>query len=141
MTKKEKRAEYMREYYSANRDKLLNRQKVYAANNKDKVSVCKGLYYKKNKEKISLSIKSYDDKKKLDYYVVYALPNFNNTSEVYCGISSNIYRRMVNHKATNKNTEDWFILDVVKDKEEALSIERNYHDNGYKGINNKYINK
>ena len=118
-------AEYMRAYAKANKEKL----KCY-----------KEKYYEANKERISISGKKEREAKKLRFYVVYALPNFNNTDEVYCGFTNSTHNRIKNHKSSGKNVEGWFILDTVKTKEEALLIERRYHDNGYEGINNNYKN-
>mgnify|MGYP003638500695 CR=1 FL=1 len=72
--------------------------------------------------------------KKLKYHIVYALPNFNNTNEVYCGVTQNPYHRFIRHNGAGNNTENWFILDVVETKKEAMAIERSYHNKGYKGM-------
>ena len=48
---------------------------------------------------------------------------------------------MINHKSEGRNTEGWFILDVVKTKEEALDIEKSYHEQGYKGAKGWYNKK
>jgi len=148
MTKKEKKAAYDKEYRAANKERIAARRKEYDHNNKDKKSAYDEVYRKENKGKISEYqsnyygrnedalkeySRNYHNSKKMGYYIIYCLPNFDNTNDAYCGITQNYTKRMHQHKFNGKNTEGWFVLDVVRTEKEALSIERNYHDNGYKG--------
>lgn len=63
MTNKEKRKEYDRLRYKANRKKILARSKAYNKANKDKIKVrsktCRKAYRKANKEKLKACAKAY----------------------------------------------------------------------------------
>ena len=73
--------------------------------------------------------RDYKEKHTLPFYIVYCLPN----EEVpYCGKTNQPKIRMAKHK---RDTSDWFILGVCKTEDEAMSLERSYHDKGYGGIN------
>tara|TARA_R110000744_G_scaffold355631_1_gene462215 strand:+ start:39 stop:458 length:420 start_codon:yes stop_codon:yes gene_type:complete len=130
--------EYDKAYYAANREKRLSQSKLNYTENRDRISFVGKQYYEENRAKLIKRNKENRDSKKLGYYLVYALPNFNNTNEVYCGVTQNIIARMQKHSTSLNNTEGWFVLDVLKTRDEALEIEREYHDKGYKGINNSY---
>lgn len=51
----------------------------------------------------------------------------------YAGYTRNIYNRMRAHKHNGKDVEGWFILGVCRSKREALDMEREFHNLGYKG--------
>ena len=61
---------------------------------------------------------------KLNYYVVYYLPNEN-----YCGITTNPESRMREHKARGKNVEGWKVLYTSADVKEAY-----YHESLFHGV-------
>ena len=56
--------------------------------------------------------------KKSGFYYVYYLPN-----EHYCGITNSLVLRMIDHRKTGKNTEDYKVLYTSKDKKNAC-----YHE-------------
>lgn len=91
-------------------------------------------YREANREKCNARIKASKQKNKLPYYIIYALPNFNNTNDVYCGITKNPKQRMQNHKDKKGiDVTGWYILDIADTKRKALVIESNYHLQGFKG--------
>jgi hypothetical protein len=62
---------------------------------------------------------------------VYFLPNEN-----YCGISSNLHRRLIQHRCYGKkNTDGCIVVATFKSKREALDFEKDYQlvngTNGY----------
>ncbi len=74
---------------------------------KEKRAITQKAYRLNNPVEYAARQKKKRDAKKLGFYVVYALPNFNNTEEVYCGYTQNTYKRMHNHKYSKRNTEGW----------------------------------
>tara|TARA_R100000951_G_scaffold93161_2_gene81692 strand:- start:469 stop:828 length:360 start_codon:yes stop_codon:yes gene_type:complete len=119
MTDKEK--EYNKAYRTANREK----RRLYSLE-----------YNRKNREKLIAKKKAVYYAKILPYYVVYVLPDTH-----YCGMTNNPQNRMYKHKSMNRNTDDWFVLDICKTKKEALIVEREYHNQGYNGIHPGIKNK
>ena len=71
---------------------------------------------------------------KLDYYIVYLLPN--HTENGYVGVTNNPYMRMAHHKHNGRDTTDWTIISTKKTREEALELERLLHI-GFGGANKK----
>ena len=135
--KKEWRAAYNKKRYEANKEKLAAIGKVYREANKEKIKACRDV---RDKEKLKAQREANEEKfranrdtKILPYYIVYALPNFNSTDEVYCGQTNQPIHRMNGHKCKGNDTSEWFILDICSTREEALVIEAQYHDQGYKG--------
>ena len=118
MTKEERR-EYDRAYRLKNKDKLKEYLKTYHKSNEEKIAAQKKALYRGHS---------------VSYTIVYCIPNYNGKGDNYCGITSNPYKRMINHKRLNKqNTSDWFILDVKLDRKEALESEKIFHSKGYYG--------
>lgn len=75
------------------------------------------------------SMKYYYNTLKDGYYYVYLLPNEN-----YVGQTSTIKKRIREHlNDHNRDTTDWKVLHKCTTREEALSLERSYHEKGYKG--------
>lgn len=64
----------------------------------------------------------------LPYWIVYLLPNAN-----YVGKTNNPTYRMPNHRQAKRDTDEWYILDVVHTNEEALEKESYYHSLGFSG--------
>ena len=84
-------------------------------------------YYKKNTEKRKESIKKYQMKRyhteKLDYFVVYYIPDAH-----YCGVTNYPSQRMASHRTKNKfNTDGWRVLACADTKLEAIKLEMQYH--------------
>lgn len=128
MTKEERR-EYNKAYYVANKDK----EKAYREANKERIASQKKLRNEKNKEEIKAKIKAYVKSRELPYTIIYCIPNYNGKDN-YVGITSNPYIRMINHKSLGKfNTSKYIELDRADTREEALKLEREYHDRGYHG--------
>lgn len=128
--KKEKRRLAQKRYYDKNKKKFSVYAKDWKENNKDKYSDYQKDWYRNNREEL----KRKEENKSLSHYVIYCLPNEDN----YAGKTNNPHRRMIQHKSNGRNTEGWFILEVVKDNEDAFIVERKYHNLGYSGINNNY---
>ena len=133
----EKVAALKKAWREANPEKVSEYNKTYQKNNKDKVLEAQREWNKKNKAKRAATVKKYHESQKLNYYVVYALPNFNGTDEVYCGITKAPNTRMRDHKVKGRNPEDWFVLDVFATRAEARIKENEYHDKGFIGRKGK----
>ena len=71
---------------------------------------------------------SANKKKDQGGWIVYYLPE-----EHYVGITSNLYRRMSNHKSDGKSTIDLEIISKHKTPEMAALMECYLHTMGYRG--------
>ena len=132
MTKKEIKAARDRAYYQANKEKKAAYAKAYYKANKERLAD----YYQANKEKIGAVHKLWRESKKDGMYTIYLLPK-----EHYVGITLNLYKRLIEHTTRhNRNVEDVKILGKYENKREALDVEKEYHDKGYKGFNTGYAN-
>jgi|TARA_R110001599_G_scaffold68439_1_gene192814 predicted GIY-YIG superfamily endonuclease len=92
-------------------------------------------YYKHNSKDVISQKKSYQNSRKHKPYV-YLLPISN-----YVGVTERIDARMSEHRnKSNRNTDGFVIIRKCSSREEALIIEKSYHDKGYNGkhLNNKY---
>jgi len=70
----------------------------------------------------------------LGYFAVYAIDNYNDTGDAYCGYSSNLYARMIAHKSLGRmNTDTHRVLQCFETKEQAMAFERIKHNEGYHG--------
>jgi penicillin-binding protein-related factor A (putative recombinase) len=75
-------------------------------------------------------LKNWREKDKLNYYLVYYLPE-----EHYVGITSQPEQRMQEHKSRAKrNINGWRVLFCSEDKYEACLIEAHYHCMGFNGL-------
>lgn len=106
--------------YDAQPEKFRSRTKYNYDNNtetiKDRIKKCNAVHY-------------------LDHHIVYYLPIPN-----YCGVTLNPTHRMHQHKFDGNDTAGWITLAKAKTKNEALSIEAQYHAlgmDGAKGYQNK----
>jgi len=139
---KEKINERNRKYYQDNKERINERTKEYYQNNKEKAKE----YYQDNKEKI----KEYyqDNKEKIIEYqkeyqkeysrqkqiadkhppLVYLL-----VKENYVGTTENLKKRLSDHKVKGKDISDVKILGRFFERQDALELERSYHEKGYKG--------
>lgn len=78
----------------------------------------------------NLYLAKWRDSDRLDYWIVYYLPN-----EHYVGITNQPKQRMADHKCHgNRNTEDWIVLYCTEDKYNARIIENRFHDMGFNGL-------
>ena len=90
-------------------------------------------YYQRNKEHIKNRMKKNRKSSKLDYYLVYYLPEEN-----YVGMTQYPTKRISNHRRKGKNVDGWRVLYCSNDKMEA-----GYHEAlfqsvlGMKGLNIK----
>ena len=156
MTKEEKK-EYGKAWRAKNADKVKADRKKYNDNNRDKIKAYndankpKRAAYKKankkriaarekvwqeaNKDRLREYKKQYQDSSKTPFNIVYCIPDYDGKGGNYAGVTNNPHRRMLAHKNdTGKlNTENWFILDVVIDRGEALISESRFHVQGYDG--------
>jgi hypothetical protein len=110
-------------------------KKRYAENNKDKIKQRQRLANKKfrenNKEKCNLAYREWYKNGKDGKWRVYLLPNI-----MYVGqTSTSIVVRMNNHKYIGNDTTDYIILHICNTKQEALQLEKIYHDIGFNGRN------
>ena len=126
---KEERKEYSKAYYQDNKERIKSYAKKYRDKNRDKIKA----YKDSRKEITKVYNRMSKQSKKLGYYVVYALPNYNNDDSVYCGFTQNTYSRMIKHRSKGLNTKNWFVLDVCKTELDARILEREYHIKGYEG--------
>lgn len=113
------RAEYFREYYKKNKEKVLHKNNKWKNKNKD----------------ISAQIsKEWRQAQKNGYHNVYLLPKDN-----YVGCTENLKERMYYHKSIGRDT-NYKILFQSLDRDEALQMEAQYHEQGYEGkhANNMY---
>lgn len=78
----------------------------------------------------NLYLKQWRDNDKLDYYIVYYLPE-----EHYVGITNQPKQRIADHESHHKrNISGWKVLYCCKDKYEARIIENRFHDMGFYGL-------
>jgi|688.fasta_scaffold404423_3 hypothetical protein len=106
------------------------KQKEWALQNKEKIRAHKKKWRDNNKE----YHKSYD----LDgYFYVYHLEDYN-----YIGATNSIARRFRNHKSEcGRDCTNYKILHKCETREEALELEKKYHDMGYEGKHSKNLYK
>jgi uncharacterized protein YeeX (DUF496 family) len=103
----------------------------YLEKNRDKKREYQKLRYQKDKEKIKSYQRDYYKNAKDGKWRVYLLPNI-----MYVGQTGmSIIQRMYRHKDYNNDTTDYMVLHVCDTKQEALQLEKIYHDIGFKGMN------
>ena len=94
-------------------------------------SLCTTCYYHryhKGNTKVQEYKNKYRSNKAEGYYSVYLLPK-----EHYVGQTDNTWKRMCEHRHVGNDTTDYQILHKCTTREEALRLERSYHEKGYKG--------
>jgi len=70
----------------------------------------------------------------LGYFAVYAIDNYNDTGDAYCGYSSNLHTRMAIHRHHGRlNTDNHRVLGCFRTKEQAMAFERIKHNEGFHG--------
>ena len=84
-------------------------------------------YYQKNKHKW----KKYNNKRILDHYIVYYLPEHH-----YCGVTNSPIRRFSQHRADGNTTDNFRVLACADTLLEARAIEMEFH---LMGMNGDYI--
>ena len=104
-------------------------RKKWRENNIEKVRASSKKWRDNNKDKIREDNLRHKGKGKLDFYIVYGLMCG------YVGKTNNPYKRMSVHKYSGRDTEGWFILNIVKTSREALDLEGEYHRKGHSGHN------
>ena len=88
-------------------------------------------YYKANKKQLYSKLVKYTKNKQEGVYSVYLLPVSN-----YVGMTKNVFQRMCFHRnAQKRDTSNYIIIAQFKDKEDALNLEREYHNKGFAGVN------
>lgn len=75
-----------------------------------------------------------------DYYILYLIVNYNGLGDGYVGITKNLRNRKRIHKNgnkryTSKDVSTVRVLHKIYGKEEALRMERMYHDLDFHGAN------
>lgn len=107
--------EKQKAWIEANREKIRAHKKKWNDNNKD--------YFKYNE---------------IDgYHYVYLLEDYN-----YVGTTNSIKRRFRGHKSEcGRDCTNYRILYKTKNRDEALEVEKKYHDLGYEGQHSKNLYK
>lgn len=117
-------------YTAANADKAREASTLWRENNQDKVKA----YNEATRETRIAKMKARREAKKLPYYIVYCIPNYDGKGGNYAGVTNQPQKRMQAHILAGKvNTDDFFILDVKTDKLEAYASETAFHNKGYHG--------
>ena len=81
------------------------------------------------KNTLNNSVNQFHKSLKLNYNIVYLLPDHN-----YVGITNRPYIRMAWHRSQcNRNTDNWIELARFDIREEALKCEAEYHAKGFEG--------
>ena len=135
---KDKTKAYNKTQYNKNKDSEDYKEKYRASNkawrNKNKHTED---YKEKNKARTKAWGLANPDKYKayrLDYCIVYCIPNYDGLGSNYAGVTSNPTNRMYNHKSIGKfNTEEYIELDRADTRAEAEELEAEYHARGYDG--------
>lgn len=127
---KEKVKAYKKAWNEANREKNAKTTKDWKINNKNKQDA----YLLKTREDRLAKMKASREEKKTPFNIVYCIPNYNGLGDNYAGVTNQPEKRMKAHNLKGRlNTENWFILDVVVDRGEALMSESRFHAQGYHG--------
>ena len=92
-------------------------------------------YDRANKESILAGERARRKSKKDGLYTVYLLPKEN-----YVGQTNNLAYRLIGHRGVGRDTTDAEVIGKYKTRREALDVEKEYHDKGYKGFNTGYAN-
>ena len=126
MTPKQlRKKEYQREYYLANKSKIVDRAKTR---------------YEANREAIIDKQLARHRSHNLHCTIVYVIPNYDGLGNDYVGITKNLNNRLAKHKSLGKlNTDKWDILEVEFDRAKARELERDFHLNGYHGGRKKKV--
>lgn len=90
----------------------------------------------KNKDSWNEYQRNHIKKDKDGKWRVYLLPN-----EMYVGQTTGVYGRMCGHRKHGKDTTDYIILHICDSENEALDIEKIYHNIGFKGTHPYRYNK
>ena len=112
---------YHKEYYLKNKESIDRKHKEWRDNNKT-------LYAEINKERFEAS--------KDGYHKVYLLEDYN-----YVGCTNNLIHRFYSHKSKfGRDCRNHKVLFQSTDRDEALQVEAQYHEQGYEGkhANNSY---
>lgn len=106
------------------------KQKEWVLKNKEKVRA--------HKKKWSDSNKEYAKSYQIDgYYYVYLLEDYN-----YVGCTNSIGRRFRGHKSEcGRDCTNHKILYKTNNREDALEVEKKYHNMGYDGKHSKNLYK
>ena len=118
----------------AARENKKRNARIYYEANKERLLAQKNEYRQANKEKIAKKDKEYKDARRLNYNIIYCIPNYDGKGGNYAGVTNQPEFRMKSHKSSGKlNIQDWFILDIVIDRTEAEASESAFHSQGYHG--------
>tara|TARA_R110000796_G_scaffold222733_1_gene338938 strand:- start:70 stop:426 length:357 start_codon:yes stop_codon:yes gene_type:complete len=116
MTKKEKQAAANKKCYEKNKEKRLAQMRVWQ---------------EANKERKDAVDKAFKESKKDGLFTVYHLVNEN-----YVGQTNCLYYRLGVHKNKGRDVSNIEVIGKYKTREEAKTIEAEYHTRGYLGYNN-----
>lgn len=127
------RKEYNKAYKEANKEKIKISDKAWRDKNPEALSKKRREWRERHPDDVIANASRWRKKNTLPYYIVYALPAFNEAGDIYCGVTNQPIPRMQHHKSVGRDASEWFILDICRTKKEALIIEAQYHDQGYRG--------
>jgi predicted GIY-YIG superfamily endonuclease len=107
------RAQYKKEWYLKNKDRLLEKNKAYRDTHKDEEKEYNKKRYEATKD---------------GYHNVYLL-----TSHNYVGVTSNLPHRLRQHKTKGRDSKNYVVLYKTEIRDEAHQIESVLHNMGYEG--------
>lgn len=117
--KKTNRAEYQRNYYRANKERILTQAQER---------------YQDNKEALIDKQLARHRAHNLHCTIVYVIPNYDGLGNDYVGITRNLNNRLAKHRSLGKlNVDKWNVLDVEYDRAKARLLEKEFHTQGYHG--------
>lgn len=123
-----------KEYVLINKEKTDKYQREYRGANKEKTKEYNKAYMSDNRERLLVQRKEARDSKIMPYNIIYCIPNYDGKGGNYCGVTKRPDTRMSEHRSCGKqNVNDWFILDIIIDRAEALTRESEFHKLGYHG--------
>ena len=97
-------------------------------------------YYALDPTSQKIRAKRFHKSKEDKYHRVYLLPNYTIFSPLgYVGITDNVYARMCWHKGRGRDITNYTILEITKSRDEALRLEKKYHDMGYDGRHARHV--
>ena len=109
----------------------LTRHQRYYARNKEKHNAKSREYHYENRDTILEQQKKYNKQRSIaDKHspLVYLL-----VKENYVGTTENLKKRLSDHKVKDRDISDVKILGRFFERQDALELEKSYHEKGYKG--------
>jgi hypothetical protein len=115
----------VKQYQVENADKIKQYDKQYRQENAEKLRHYQKQYYEQNPDKIKQRLESLKD----GLHRVYILPDHH-----YAGTTECIITRMYKHRSLyGRNTDNYLIVGVYENRDDAKAHESRLHDMGYNG--------